>query len=349
MTNYVGRRCARFNRRLSHLSRQRAILSARRNLQPSRPGNSSPSHEVAALQAKNYRRCLLCLVGFACSLLLLTCGCITRDSDGANSSSQTPPTTAANQSPIAVASPTPSAAAPTPVVNAALDGWPLPPLVGGEWVAVDKQGARTLLDQLVAHSPSNAVGTAQQITRFRTKSLSFYPGAKLCEGLVPAAGSGEASIFSFILLQDGTVTLLDGTATPIQGLDENAPVALDTPEQSESYLRFFAAAIFANGGNFRIVDGVDDPLWARDATASDKQRAATYIRPLALNRLDDGRWKANATVQYGTTLSSVVFYLDPNGEATKVEMTDDVTVASNLPLRREAFNGPLRYEIGLYK
>jgi hypothetical protein len=48
-------------------------------------------------------------------------------------------------------------------------------------------------------------------------------------------------------------------------------------------------------------------------------------------------------------LSSVIFYVDPTADSTKVEMADDVTVTSNLPLRREAFNGPLRYEIGLYK
>jgi hypothetical protein len=274
-------------------------------------------------------------------------GCITRETNNSNPSNQTSPPVSSNSSPSS--SPSLVIASPTPVVNSTDNGWPLPPLVGGEWAAADKQAARNLLDRLTAHTPPNLLGTARQITQFRTERLSFYPGAKLCEGLVPAAGSGEAGIFSFILLQDGTVTLLDGTAAPIHELDENVPVALDTRERSESYIRFFAAAIFANGGNFRIVDGVEDPLWARDASESDRQRAAKYIRPLALNQLDDGRWKANATVQYGTTLSSVVFYVDPTDDTTKVEMTDDVTVASNLPLRREVFNGPLRYEIGLYK
>jgi hypothetical protein len=277
----------------------------------------------------------------------LLCGCVARDTNNSNPSNQTSTSVSSNPSPSNT--PSPVIASATPVANSPDNGWPLPPLVAGDWVATDKQASRNLLDRLTEHVPPDLLGTARQITQFRTKRLSFYPGAKLCEGLVPAAGSGEASVFSFILLQDGTVTILDGTAAPVHELDENVPVALNTREQSESYLRFFAAAIFANGGNFRIVDGVDDPLWARDASESDKQRAAKYIRPLALNQLDDGRWKASATVQYGTALSSVVFYLDPNGETTKVEMSDDVTIVSNLPLRREAFNGPLRYEIGLYK
>jgi hypothetical protein len=241
------------------------------------------------------------------------------------------------------------AISPTPAANLAYEGWPLPPLAPGQWVAEDKQAARNLLDQLVEHVPSNLIETARTITRFRTLRVSFYPGAKLCEGLVPTVGSSDASIFSFIVLSDGTVKLLDGTVAPIHELDADVPVMLDSKESAESYLRFFSAAIFANGGDFRIVDAPSDPLWARDASDSDKQKAEKYIRPLAMERLSDGRWKASATVQFGTALSSVVFYIDPSDDTTKIKMADDVTLASNLPLRREAFNGPLRHEIGLYK
>jgi hypothetical protein len=276
-------------------------------------------------------------------------GCIPHDAANSNLANQTSPAASSSPVPGGAASSANTSTSPTHIANSAYEGWPLPPLVAGDWVAVDKQASRNLLDRLVEHSPTDLIRTARQITQFRTKRLPFYPGAKLCEGLVPAAGSGEASIFSFILLPDGTVTLLDGTAPPVHHLDENVPVALDTREQVETYLRFFAAAIFANGGNFRIVDAVEDPLWARDASESDKQKAAKYIRPLALERLEDGRWKASATVQFGTALSSVIFYVDPTGDTSKIEMADDVTVTSNLPLRREAFNGPLRYEIGLYK
>lgn len=273
--------------------------------------------------------------------LVLAVGCIQRNTTDSNSATQ-------NSQPVAISTPqVPSS--PTPPANLAYDGWPLAPLVAGTWVAEDKQAARNLLDRLVSHTSSNWIETARTITRFRTLSLSFYPGAKLCEGLVPAVGSTDASIFTFIAVPDGTIRLLDGTRTPIHELDASLPVMINTKERAESYLRFFAAAIFANGGNFRIVDAVEDPLWAGDASESDKQKAAKYIRPLAVERLEDGRWKASATVQYGTALSTVVFYIDPNDDETKVKMSDDVTVASNLPLRRETFNGPLRHEIGLYK
>jgi hypothetical protein len=346
MTDHPRRGCARAKHGLNYFSDNRAILSAGDHSYPSQPSSNSTASEVAALQSESYQRRSLCLGSIMGVLLVLLGGCITRDSSSSNPSSSTPPLAVASPSPSVTASPTNTSAAPTPVANAAVDGWPLPPLVGGDWVAVDKQGARTLLDHLVERTPPSLVGTAQQITRFRTKLLPFYPGAKLCEGLVPATGSNGASIFSFILLPDNSVTLLDGTVAPIHELDESVPVALDKREQSEAYLRFFAAAVFATGGNFRIVDRMEDPLWAADAADSDKQRAAKYIRPLALEQLDDGRWKANATVQYGTALSSVVFYVEPSGNTS---MAEDVTVAKDLPLRRESFNGPLRYEIGLYK
>ena len=314
-----------------------------------KPRSNSLPPKAASHDSKAYRTLSIAFVGVIGMMTAVMGGCIPRDAANSNLANRTPSATSSSPSPGIAGSPATASNSPTHIANSAYEGWPLPPLVAGDWVAVDKQASRNLLDHLVEHSPTDLIGTARQITQFRTKRLSFYPGAKLCEGLVPAVGSGEASIFSFILLPDDTVTLLDGTATPVHEMDDNIPVVLDTREQVESYLRFFAAAIFANGGNFRIVDAVDDPLWARDASESDKQKAAKYIRPLALERLNDGRWKASATVQYGTALSSVIFYLDPDGGSSKVEMADDVTVTSNLPLRREAFNGPLRNEIGLYK
>jgi hypothetical protein len=274
-------------------------------------------------------------------LLIFAIACIGRNATDSHS---------VNQNSQSVATGTPQLSVPlTPAANLAYDGWPLPPLAPGKWVAEDKQAARNLLDRLVEHVPSNLIETARTITRFRTLRLSFYPGAKLCEGLVPAVGSSDASIFSFIVLSDRTVKLLDGTVAPIHDLDADVPVMLNTKESAEAYLRFFSAAIFANGGNFRIIDASNDALWARDASEADKQKAEKYVRPLAVERLDDGRWKASATVQFGTALSSVVFYIDPNDDTTKIKMSDDVTLASNLPLRREEFNGPLRHEIGLYK
>jgi hypothetical protein len=77
----------------------------------------------------------------------------------------------------------------------------------------------------------------------------------------------------------------------------------------------------------------------------DKQRAARYIRPLALERTEDGRWKAIATVQYATALFNAAYYVRRNGD---VEMNDDVAVESALPLRREAFDRPPRHELKLF-
>lgn len=256
----------------------------------------------------------------------------------------------ASPSPDSTSSPAITSSPQTPADNAADDGWPLPPLVAGDWVTPDKQASQDLIDRLVklASTPETKwIETwARRIIQFRTKQLSFYPGAKLCEGLVPPVDHGAASIFSFILLKDGIISFLSGTAQNIHLLNRHIPVELRTREQVESYLRFFTAAIFGDYSNFRIVDGLEDPLWARDTSEADKQRAAKYIRPLLMDQLDDGRWKANVTMQYSTALFSAVLYILPTG---MIEMADDVPIAANLPLRREAFNGPLRYEVGLYK
>jgi hypothetical protein len=225
------------------------------------------------------------------------------------------------------------------------EAWPLPPLVAGTWEYADKQTSRNLLDQLQQGAPSDEIVTARQITKFRTMPLSFYPGAKLCEGLVPSSSAGTG-IFTFVVLQDSGVVLLNGTSPPIHDLDAKAPLAIDTAKRAEAYLRFFAAAVYAKNGNFRIVDESGDLLWARDASEADKQLATKYIRPLLLNRGEDGRWHASATVQSGSRIGNAVFDIDSNG---RIDMSNSWDLASNLPLRRDAFNGPLRYELTLYK
>jgi len=229
--------------------------------------------------------------------------------------------------------------------GSATEVWPLPPLVAGKWEDADKQTARNLLDQLQQGASADDLGTARQITKFRTMPLSFYPGAKLCEGLVPSSSAGTG-IFTFVVLNDGRVFLLNGTAQPIYDLDTKAPFSIDTAQLAEAYLRFYAAAVYSNKGNFRIVDGSGDLLWARDASEADKQLASKKIRPLVLNLGEDGRWHASANVQFGTGIWSAVFDIYSTGQ---VVMSNDWSLASNLPLRRDAFNGPLRYELMLYK
>jgi len=237
--------------------------------------------------------------------------------------------------------PPPSIAVSQPIPSTA--DWPLQPLVAGDWTTVDNQASQELRSRLMQNAPPQWREAARNITQFRTKQLTCYSGAKLCEGLVPRAGSSEAGILTCILIRDGAMTLLSGKSSTIHDLNKSVPIKLNTQEYAEDYLRFFCAAITAELGNFHIFERVEDLAWERDAPESKKQQVAKGIKPLVIERLDDGRWKASATIQYGPSVFNATLYLDITGN---VDMTDDLAIASNLPLQQESFNGPLRYRHG---
>lgn len=62
--------------------------------------------------------------------------------------------------------------------------------------------------------------------------------------------------------------------------------------------------------------------------------------------LDVGGWYASARVLHGTRICTAVFLIECDGD---VRMTGDIDLVSNLTVRRNAFEGPIRYELALYK
>lgn len=231
---------------------------------------------------------------------------------------------------------------PAPISNFTGSGFPLPPLITGNWETLDKQVAQNLIDQLVNNAPPDLKGVARGITKLRVKRLSFYSGATLCEGLVPAADSREGATITFIAFQNGTVTLLNGKSSPVHELNKKVPLAIDTKARAEDYLRFFFSSVFGDEGSFRIIEGEENISWARNATMADSQKVVNHLQPFLTTKLNDRRWKGTATIQYGNSIFNVVFYAKPTGE---VEMANDTPIATDLPLRREKYNGYLRREM----
>lgn len=228
-----------------------------------------------------------------------------------------------------------------PISNFTESEFPLPPLITGNWETLDKRVSQNLLVQLVNNAPADWKGVARRITKLRVKRLLFYPGATLCEGLVPAADSNKDATITFIAFQNGKVTLLNGTSSPIHELNKKVPLAIDTKERAEDYLRFFFSSVYGDDGSFRIVEGEQNISWAQNATTADSQKVVNHLQPLLTTKLKDRRWKGTATVQYGNAIFNVVIYAKPTGE---VEMADDTPIAIDLPLRREKYEGYLRRE-----
>ncbi|HKO97077.1 MAG TPA: hypothetical protein VJU86_08800 [Pyrinomonadaceae bacterium] len=242
---------------------------------------------------------------------------------------------ALNGSPIVLTSP-------APISNFPRAGFPLPPLITGNWETPDAQRVENLVTLLVKNAPVDLKGVARRITRLRVKRLPFYSGATLCEGLVDAADPQRMATVTFIALPNGSVTLLNGKSTPIHELNKRVPLAIDTKERAEDYFRFFFSAVFGEEGSFRIVEGEENISWTQNATVMDLQKVVNDLRPLKTAKLNDGRWRGTATVQYSNTIFNLVFYARPTGE---IQMTEDKPIATDLPLRREKYDGYLRREV----
>lgn len=236
----------------------------------------------------------------------------------------------------------PPAAASPPSRFAASMAWGYEPLIAGGWEAPDESASQSIYDNLLKSVPARWAGPAKRITQFRRTKLSFYPDAYLYEGLVPADNFNKGGVFSFIVSAGGKITLLDGSSPPIHRLNAEFPLKLDSDEQAEDYLRFFHAAVYGSEGDFHIVDNGSDLLWEKDVSVSNRQIVEKHIKPLLIERIKEGVWHFEVTIQY----SDAVFYAKMELRAGgMVEMIEDQPFSADLPLRRQAFDGPLRHEV----
>lgn len=230
---------------------------------------------------------------------------------------------------------------PRSVPAAAKDGFPMPPVIPGIWKTLDRQASQILTDQLEKSALPGSKGVAGKITKLRTKQLSFYPAATLCEGVVAADHPDPNGTITFVAFQGGVV-LFDGTSVPVRDLNKRLLLSIDTKEKAQEYVRFYTALVFGAEGSFRIIDSVSNLGWEQSATEEEKRKVGGIIQPFLATRLDDMRWQVTATVQYSSALYNVVFFAKPSGE---VEMADDTPIAVDLPLRRQRFAGHLRREV----
>lgn len=231
---------------------------------------------------------------------------------------------------------------PSPASNlSSNDGWPLPPLVEGDWSELAPTDYRTILDEVISQSSETYRDQAQSISRIRVAALPFFKDGYIAEGLVE--GQGRPGIYTFVMVKGAGVVPLTGSGPVIHQLIQKVPFELNTRAQADAYLRFFNGAVSAENGTFRIADSLDSLDWLPSATDADKARVAKFVRPLVMSK-SKGGWAASATVEYGSSIYSATYEIDEsNGN---VEMKDDFSLVDGLPLRRLTLRGPLRVQIG---
>jgi tetratricopeptide (TPR) repeat protein len=209
-------------------------------------------------------------------------------------------------------------------------------LLSGPWETLDRTAAAVLLRRLANQGADGARALARPGLRVLAV-LRCHPGfsdqdlyqVQILDGPRPGALD--------LLAGTTDVRLLDGLAQTLLELVESGTIRLDTPAAQSDYTRFCFSVGRAEEGRFQVIDGLDDlPL----AAAPPPEAQAAH--PWGLERVDrDGRPVYAGTVLFGTNLFRVTLALHP--WSGRVELLADAPIAEDLPIRREGFDGPIRY------
>jgi tetratricopeptide (TPR) repeat protein len=245
--------------------------------------------------------------------------------------------------------------------------WRPAPLMAGDWRAVsgsnedpakpDTRGGGTAEP---VGSPGLAAGplltrlesalvrlgldfTGARITGLRQLALPFYAGPEgvrwtLAE--VSLTHEGRAAALALLAGPAGVIPLI-GHVHAIYAANALFRPELRTIENRLAYMRFFCAAVHI-GQRRPLVDGSDDLPWRDDADPAVRAAAERLIRPLGIVVDAAGYARPHGTVLDGDALFTCNFQLAANGIVHI--MTDDKPLLSDLPVRTETFDGPLRWE-----
>ncbi len=237
------------------------------------------------------------------------------------------------------------APAPTPDhidLDAVLVDYGAPPAPGparllpGPWETLDRTAAAALLRRLADRCVDGARALARPGLRVLAV-LRRHPGFSDHDLYQVQVMDGQRPGALDLLAGAAEVRLLDGLAQTLFDLVEFGTIRLDTPAAQSDYTRFFCNVLRVDAGRLQVIDGLDDlPL------AVAPPPAAQAVPPWELERLDqDGRPVYAGTVLFGTDLFPVTLALHPR--SGRVELLADEPVAEDLPIRREGFDGPIRY------
>ena len=219
--------------------------------------------------------------------------------------------------------------------------WPLPPFFRADW---QDEGPAELADtiaRLASALPKHGSPPSRlienQALRSRRVALPFYPGWNAVEVLIEL----DSELASLMALEsDQHVVLVDGSSSQIHLLNQQCPIAIETHQQAEAYLRIFCGAIHADKGPFRIVASSKDlAVYARPGEAIRLAQAQERVLPITVKPGEEGSWIASAQILYSDALFATTLEIHANGGVT---MIDDAPQTTGLPVVTEFIADGLR-------
>lgn len=157
--------------------------------------------------------------------------------------------------------------------------------------------------------------TSDSVSLF-AQDLSFYPGYRLFDltshDQVPAARR-------LVVYKPGTVMVLDGTNTPIQELNKEAPLEIDHKTVLD-YVRFYFDSVRGPKGFFRVIESLDDIPWYEEPPQSVRRSMSGMIKPVSLSgKKNETPYEVHLTLLYSGALFETGVCIDKTGEIRQIK------------------------------
>lgn len=196
--------------------------------------------------------------------------------------------------------------------------WPGPPLIEGEWRALDLADALSVMHRwTMLSSDASRRMLNYRLLGVRVLDLQCIADAVLVEFAAERLLSGVRGLGALVY-RPNHFTILAGASAPLHDLADAALLRLDSAASADQYVRLFSASVQAHDGCFFPFSPAIGFATAADPAIADPARARLLSAPVI--EPADNAWTVERSVAYGDQLFRATFRLERSG---LIEMTDD--------------------------
>lgn len=178
---------------------------------------------------------------------------------------------------------------------------------------------------------------SETTTQVAWRPLPFYDSVVLVR-LIDATWTPRHLVL-YYLVDAGNPYRLNGQSWPIHEINAKAPIKINTNNVLD-YLKFFCFFVRGEEGPFLIAEEITDPYMPKNLDPQTRTVIEGTLRAASFEGQDaNGNYMCDAVVFYSNALFIANFQVQPNGF---IEMLDDETIASDLPVRVDAPIGEVR-------
>jgi hypothetical protein len=209
----------------------------------------------------------------------------------------------------------------------ALHPWSLPPSLEGEWTTPD-EARSTAVVQVLLQALAEAGLPEPDVRALRACELRCYTDGTLYEvdGLVL-----DLPYVYLLLSVEGQTIWLGKDAAALHRLHSAHPPLLASEDQLLEYVRFFSGALGYPGGRFRAIE---DPAVLEHLRRPGLSLPSLPTVPLRVQERDAGAARVALRFVAERKLVQSVVRVTSDG---RMEMADEATLASGLPIDDEVF------------